>query len=86
MNQLTANKRVLNFKEACRYIGFSNSYMYKLTCAGIIPFSKPNGKTIFFDRDKLDEWLLSNSSTSLTQKEIKASTYLSTRKKIHNKR
>ena len=77
MNLVTSNKRVLNFKEACKYVSFSNSYMYKLTCANTIPFSKPNGKTIFFDRDKLDEWLLSNSNTGMDQREVKAATYIS---------
>ena len=72
------NKKVLTFDEGCRYTGFAPSYMYKLTSAGRIPFSKPNGKTIFFDRDKLDEFLLSNSTKSNDQKEAEAATYVST--------
>jgi len=71
-------KRVLNFSEACEYTGWSRSYMYKLTSAGIIPFSKPNGKTLFFDRQKLDDWLLSNSATSKESKETAAATYVTT--------
>ncbi|MBD0333282.1 MAG: DNA-binding protein, partial [Chitinophagaceae bacterium] len=49
---IAANKKALTFEEGCRYTGFAPSYMYKLTSGGIIPFSKPFGKTIFFDRDK----------------------------------
>jgi excisionase family DNA binding protein len=74
---LAANKKVLTFEEGCIYTGFAKSYMYKLTSAGKIPFSKPNGKTIFFDREKLDAWLLSNSTTSEEEKEAKAATYIS---------
>ena len=81
MNIVTNQKRVLNFKEACKYIGFAPSYMYKLTCDGIIPFSKPNRKTLFFDRDKLDQWLLSNPQTSQVEKEIKAAPYIASKRK-----
>lgn len=55
--------RVLTFEQGCEYTGFKRSYMYQLTCARKIPFSKPNGKTIFFDREKLEAWMLSNANT-----------------------
>ena len=32
--------------------------IYKLTGSGAIPFSKPNGKKIFFEKEKLDNWIL----------------------------
>ncbi len=72
------NKRVLNFTEACNFTGFSRSYLYKLTSAGIIPFSKPNGKMIFFDREKLEQWLLSNATTGSNEREKAAATYVTT--------
>ncbi len=75
---LSANKRVLTFEEGCQYTGFAKSYMYKMTSGGKIPYSKPNSKTIFFDREKLDQWLLSNSTSSGAEKEVKAATYVST--------
>ena len=56
-------KNVLTFSEALLYTGFKRSYMYRLTAAGKIPHSKPNGKLIFFDRRKLDSWLTSNQKT-----------------------
>lgn len=61
---LVSNKKVLTFDEACDYTGISRSYLYKLTSAGDIPFSKPNGKIIFFDKEKLDSWLLQNKRKS----------------------
>jgi len=70
-------KRALTFKEACKYIDLSPSYVYKLTSAGIIPHSKPNGKKLYFDREKLDQWLLSNITNSAERKDIQASTYVS---------
>jgi excisionase family DNA binding protein len=69
-------KRVLSFNEGCEYLGFKKSYVYKLTSAGILPYSKPNGKCIKFDIYKLDEWLLSNESNSISDRKKKAATYI----------
>lgn len=54
------NKAVLNVAECSAFTGLSVSYIYKLTHTGKIPHSKPNGKLVFFDRKKVEEWLLSN--------------------------
>jgi len=61
---LIANKEVLTFEETCEYTGISRSYLYKLTSSGNIPHSKPNGKMIFFEKRKLNDWLLQNSRKS----------------------
>lgn len=61
---MIANKEVLTFEETCGYTGISRSYLYKLTSSGNIPYSKPNGKLIFFERKKLNDWLLQNSRLS----------------------
>lgn len=50
-----------------------------MTAKGILPFSKPNGKKIFFDREKLDQWMLGNANKSLAEKEIEAATYINTK-------
>lgn len=74
------NNRVLTFEQGCQYLGYAKSYVYKLTSAGILPYSKPNGKSIFFDRDKLEAWMLGNANTSQQDKQIEAATYVSTHK------
>ena len=71
-----SEKNVLTFEEGCKYLGFKKSYVYKLTSAKIIPHSKPNGKTIFFERKILENWMLSNPRSSLSDKKIIASTYI----------
>ena len=53
------SKEVLNFQEACQFLGFSSSYLYKCTAAGIIPHFKPS-KKIYFNRQELVEWLQQN--------------------------
>jgi excisionase family DNA binding protein len=75
MEQITQN-RVLTFEQACEYLGYKRSYMYKLTSAGVLPYSKPNGKHIFFDREKLEAWMLSNGTLSINEKQIIAATHI----------
>jgi excisionase family DNA binding protein len=72
-------QKVLTFEQGCQYLGYAKSYVYKLTSAGILPYSKPNGKSIFFDRDKLEAWMLSNGSLSLNEKQIVAATLIATK-------
>jgi len=72
---LIASKRVLSFDEACQYSNYSSSYMYKLTSGKIVPHSKPNGKAIFFDKDKLEAWLLQNPQKSIDEIEQEALDY-----------
>ena len=78
---IVSNKKVLTFDEACDYTGISRSYLYKLTSAGIIPHSKPNGKVIFFDKEKLDKWLLKNARKSADEIDEEALSYITKKKK-----
>jgi excisionase family DNA binding protein len=73
-----SNNRVLTFEQGCQYLGYAKSYVYKLTSAGILPYSKPNGKSIFFDRALLEKWMLSNANSCRRAKEIEAATYVNT--------
>jgi excisionase family DNA binding protein len=47
----------LNFNQAAQYLGFSHSYLYKLTYRKVIPHYKPTGKVLFFSKNELDEWI-----------------------------
>jgi len=53
------SKEVLNFKEACEFLGFSSSFLYKCTSQGKIPHFKPY-KKIYFNRQDLIEWMQQN--------------------------
>jgi excisionase family DNA binding protein len=57
---LLSKKNVLNINELAKYTGYSKSYIYKLTSRGAIPYFKPSGKSVFFDRVEIDVWLLKN--------------------------
>jgi len=56
--------RPLSFKEACAYLGFAPSYLYKLTYRKVIPHYKPTGKMLFFAKCELDEWVFSKSKVA----------------------
>ncbi|MDF4221074.1 helix-turn-helix domain-containing protein [Maribacter sp. M208] len=73
---LATQKKVLNFDEVCDYTGISKSYLYKLTSHNKIPFSKPNGKVIFFEKEELDKWLLLNRQKTIKEIEDEASNYM----------
>lgn len=68
-------KPILTFDEACLYMGMSKSALYKVTSSKEIPFSKPNGKMIYFKRTDVDGWLLSNMSATATELADKAMAY-----------
>jgi excisionase family DNA binding domain-containing protein len=73
-------KPILTFDEACLYMGMSKSALYKVTSSKEIPFSKPNGKMIYFKRTDVDGWLLSNRCSAATELADKTMAY--TQKKI----
>jgi excisionase family DNA binding protein len=73
--KIDLNKKVLNLKEAAMLLGFSTSYLYKLMHRRAIEFSKPNGKTIYFDREYLETYMLSGKSMSKDEIEREAMSY-----------
>jgi excisionase family DNA binding protein len=59
-----ASTKILTLEEVCQYTGSKKSYMKKLTMDGLIPFSKPPlGRKLYFDRERIDQWMLSNATT-----------------------
>jgi putative excisionase len=65
-------KDIFTVEELSDYTGFKKSYIYKLVHSNSIPFSKPNGKVLFFEKKKIDEWLLKNPSKSFSEIEREA--------------
>ena len=65
-----SNKKVLTSRELAVYTGWSLSYIYKLTMSNTIPYSKPNGKTCFFDREEIERYLM--GARVQTQAEVEA--------------
>jgi excisionase family DNA binding protein len=79
-DQLTANtifctKEVLTSSEAAKYMGISKSYLYKLTMRQQIPFYKPMGKMVYFNRLELEQWLQNNRVSTDCEISQKAQRY-----------
>lgn len=77
---LLGTKKILTFDELADYTGLSKSYLYKLTASASIPHSKPNGKVLYFDKDLIDKWLLSNRISTQDELAEKANQYTSRKK------
>ena len=80
-NQENLNNEILTTSEACKFLDFSKSYLYKLTSKQTLPHYKPNGKKIYFRRGDLQEWLLQNRIKSLAEIETEALDYVVSKKK-----
>jgi len=76
-----SSKEILNVEDLINYTGYKLSYIYKLVHNNTLPFSKPNGKTLFFEKSEIDAWLLQNKSQSISQIENKAHDYINSRNK-----
>ena len=79
---LLSQKTVFTFNEVAIYTGLSKSYLYKLTCSGQIPHSKPNGKQIYFEKIEIDVWLLRNKVKTAEEIEMEAATHVT----LHSKK
>lgn len=73
---LLAAKNVLSLDDVVLLTGLSKGYIYKLTCKKEIPYYKPNGKTIYFDRKEVEDWMRQNRVNSIAEAEQQASKYL----------
>ena len=65
---LLNNKTVLTPDEVSLMYGLSKDYLYHLTSERVIPFHKPNGKKIFFDKEEVENWLLQDTVEETQQK------------------
>lgn len=68
-NILNTAKEILNLEEAAIFMGISKSSLYKMTHKHELPFYRPNGKLIYFEKHELLKWM--RQSRSMTETEIK---------------
>ena len=68
----TESDRPLTFKDACKYLQCSTSYLYKLTHKRLIPAYKPCGKKLYFKITELNKWLFRNPIKSQSEIEQEA--------------
>lgn len=73
---LLAAKNVLTIEDAALLTGLSRSHIYKLTSTKQIPYYKPNGKQIYFDRAELEAWMKQNRVGTIAEAQQKAVAYV----------
>lgn len=66
-NTIFCSKAILTVNETAAYLGISKNYLYKLTMRKEIPYYRPTGKIIYFDRKELEEWIKANNRISTMQ-------------------
>lgn len=77
---LLAAKNVLTLDDAALLTGLSKSHLYRLTCTHQIPYYKPSGKQIYFDRGELEAWMKQNRVATVKEVEQQAVAYVVTGK------
>ena len=53
-------KSIMTVDDLSEYLGLQPSYIRKMTHNREIPYYKPNGKKLYFQREEIDEWILSS--------------------------
>ena len=75
------NRDIFNFNDACQFLDYSKSYLYKLTHSRKIIHYKPNGKKLYFKRSDLEAWLLRNRVKTADEIEQEAIEYTTKNKR-----
>ena len=77
IEQLTklAAKNVLTIEDVADLTGLSKSHLYNLTCRNEIPYYRPRGKQIYFDRAEVEAWMKQNRVNTRQEAESNAATF-----------
>ncbi len=78
---LLPTKNSLTTDEVAEFTGFSKSTIYKLVQKNKIPYSKPTGKQLFFDREKIEDWLLGSQNKTKRESQREAQKYILNKKR-----
>ena len=70
------NEKPINLDEASEYTDLAKSTLYKFTHTGKIPFSKPNGKKLYFLKSELNQWMMQNRKKTVSEIEQQAINYV----------
>lgn len=73
---LLAAKNVLTLDDVALLTGLSKSWLYKATCHNEIPYYKPNGKMLYFDRKEIEDWMRQGRVKTDAELEQEAANYV----------
>lgn len=72
MIEVIKSKKYLTIVEAAMYTGRTVRFMYGLNTRREIPYYKPNGKEVYYDKKDLDNWMSKNKVASQEEMERNA--------------
>lgn len=75
-NGYLLEKNVLSIDDVVMLTGLSKGYIYKLTSGRQMPFYKPNGKLMYFDKKEVEEWMKQNRVETSAEAEQRALSYI----------
>ena len=70
--------QLISTAEAAKFLGIKVSYLHKLMMRRVIPYYKPNGKQIYFDRAEVEAWMKQNRVATTQEMDQKAINYVVT--------
>ena len=76
---LDQKKDLMKIEEASEFLGLSKSYIYKKTMTGEIPFYRPLGKVLYFEKTALVDWIRSHPSMPKQELATAVSQYVDSR-------
>lgn len=82
-NVVSTSKEYLTLEETALFLGCTRSQLYKMTHERTVPFYKPTGKMVYFEKAELIKWIRQNkcmSNEELDEQAHKILQNLSTRK------
>lgn len=53
-------KPLMSVDELSKYLDLSPAYIHKMTHNREIPYYKPNGKKLYFNKEEIDQWVFDN--------------------------
>lgn len=71
-NVIYLTKEHLTLDEAAVFLGCTRSLLYKMTHLHTIPFYKPTGKMVYFEKSELIKWMTQNKQMSEAELEEQA--------------
>lgn len=63
------NAEFIDLDEAAKYLRLKKSYLYNLVYRKEVPFYKPNGKKIYFNKLELNNWIISSKVKTINEVE-----------------
>lgn len=64
---LLGAKSVLTLEETSWLTGLAKSHLYRLTSRKEIPYYKPNGKLVYFDKSEVEAWMKKNRQPTISE-------------------